>query len=67
MLYGWSCWLEGFAKARAKRRGNGPQRLRHALKTAAGYRFLVEGQFRTPRRIPRYLRPSRLLRKRANE
>lgn len=55
-LYGWACWLEGFRKARAKKRGAGPQRLRNALKTAAGYRFLVDGQFRAPRRFPRYLR-----------
>jgi len=55
-IYGWQCWWEGLRKARAKRHGAGKQKWRYALKTAACYRYLVDGQHRTPPRFPRYLR-----------
>lgn len=55
-LYGWKCWLEGLRKARAKRHGAGKQPWPLALKTAACYRYLVDGQHLRPPRPPRYLR-----------
>lgn len=55
-LYGWSCWFEGLRKARAKRHGAGKQSWPNALKTAACYRYLADGQHRSPPRVPRYLR-----------
>jgi len=55
-LYGWLCWFEALRKARAKRHGAGKQRWSHALKTAACYRYLVDGQHCRPRRVPRWAR-----------
>lgn len=55
-VYGWLCWCEGFRKARRKRHGAGPSSLRQALRIAACYRFVADGQHRTPPRLPRYLR-----------
>jgi len=53
-LYGWRIWWWALRKARTKRRGAGPQRLEHALKTAACARYIVDGQHR--RRAPAFMR-----------
>lgn len=55
-LYGWKVWWEFFRKARKKKHGAGGQRFFHATKTAAGARFLVDGQHCQPPRYPHYLR-----------
>jgi hypothetical protein len=55
-IHGWSCWWEGFRGARRKKHGAGPQRWSHALKTAACFRHIADGQHCDPPRIPRYLR-----------
>lgn len=54
-LYGWRMFVRAVYMARTKRRGAGPMRWSYALKMGAGYRYLVDGQFCTPRRWPRYL------------
>jgi hypothetical protein len=53
-IYGWYIWLWALRKARTKRRGAGPQRWEHALKTAACARWLVTGQ--QPERAPMFMR-----------
>ena len=55
-LHGWQCWWEGLRKARRKKHGAGKQPWLIALKTAACYRFIVDGQHCNPPRLPRYLR-----------
>lgn len=55
-LHGWACWYEGLSKARRKKHGAGPQPWGLALRTAACYRFIADGQHCRPQRVPFYLR-----------
>jgi hypothetical protein len=53
-LDGWRAWVRAIYLARTKKRGAGPMSWPNALKMAAAYRFIVDGQER--RRLPRYLK-----------
>lgn len=54
--HGWASALRAYRMARTKKHGAGRSPVMHALKIAAGYRFIVDGQHRTPMRVPLYLR-----------
>lgn len=53
---GWLMALRGYRMARRKKHGAGKASVSNAIKIAACYRFIVDGQHREPMRIPFYLR-----------
>lgn len=54
---GWASATRAYRMARAKKHGAGKSTIMNALKIGAGYRFIVDGQYRSPMRVPFYLRP----------
>lgn len=55
-VYGWQCFFRTLRMARAKKHGAGKQTWENAIKSAACYRYIVDGQFKTPPRVPRWMR-----------
>lgn len=55
-VYGWAMWVRCFRMMRAKKHGAGKAKLIHAIRCAACYRSVVDGQFRDPPVFPAYLR-----------
>ena len=55
-IRGWIAAARAYRMARRKKHGAGRSPVANAIKIAAGYRFIVDGQFRKPMRVPFYLR-----------
>lgn len=55
-LRGWQSAFRAYRMARGKKHGMGRSPVINAMKIAAGYRFIVDGQFKRPMRRPFYLR-----------
>ena len=53
---GWRAAFRAFWMARSKKHGAGRSSIEHAMQMAAWYRFIVDGQYRTPQRNPWWLR-----------
>jgi len=53
---GWASAIRAYRLARKKKHGAGKSPILNAMKIAAGYRFIVDGQHLTPMRPPFYLR-----------
>jgi predicted ATPase len=55
-INGWKGAFRAFKMARAKKHGAGKSTILNAMKIAAGYRFIIDGQHRKPMRVPFYLK-----------
>lgn len=53
---GWASAIRAYRMARRKKHGAGNSPMLQAMKIAAGYRFVVDGQYCRPMRPPFYLR-----------
>ena len=54
-LHSWALWVWCIRKVRGKKHGMGAMPWRLAFKAGASVRHLIDGQHRSPPRLPRYL------------